>query len=104
MTCTHCGSHYINSDGRCGLCARQLIHPPSIPEQSKNELIAECTRLNETERKQYKKKGQLKFNGLTFEQRMEKQREYDRKYRAKHKERIRERRKQARIRESEVQL
>jgi hypothetical protein len=41
MTCTHCGSHYINSDGRCGLCARQVIHP-IVNDNSKDALIIYC--------------------------------------------------------------
>lgn len=101
--CERCGSHYINEDGRCGLCARQVIHVP-VKEQSKDELRAQCLKMNSIEGKRYVKEGQLNLKGLTIEQRLARQREYDKKYREKNKERIRERRKQARIRESEVQL
>ena len=67
MTCTHCGSHYINSDGRCGLCARQVIHP-IVKEISKDELKEQCLKMNSIEGKRYVKEGQLNLKGLTIEQ------------------------------------
>lgn len=61
MTCTHCGSHYINSDGRCGLCARQVIHP-IVNDISKDALIIYCRGLSMIDRDKQKRGAKPKYS------------------------------------------